>query len=217
MRQLILVTGQNPITSNVNCYKINILAVLYWRQVSLHAKQNTFRIYIHASVRPHSLSIEQKMHSPGCTDVTPSPTLSTYPPPSCPNTQGNRPSGSLPPRVYASVWQTPEASSLILTSPFLGGSTSTVSMLSGLLASHATAALHWMTCRIAETRIRGRTGRARNMRKRAQCKVNAWVQIIAGICNEMHAGSWLCGASFKNCGRPRPRRSSGVRDVKHLR
>ena len=36
---------------------------------------------------------------PGFTEVTPSPTLSTTPPPSCPSTQGKIPSGSFPLRV----------------------------------------------------------------------------------------------------------------------
>ena len=45
--------------------------------------------------------------SPGATLVTPSPTLSTIPAPSWPSTTGKRPSGSEPPSVYASVWQTP--------------------------------------------------------------------------------------------------------------
>lgn len=61
------------------------------------------------------------------------------PPPSCPRIHGKIPSGSLPLNVYASVWQTPLATILILTSPFLGGATSIVSMLSGFPSSQATA------------------------------------------------------------------------------
>lgn len=45
---------------------------------------------------------------PGWKPVTPSPTLSTTPAPSCPRTTGNRPSGSHPSNVYASVWHTAE-------------------------------------------------------------------------------------------------------------
>ena len=41
--------------------------------------------------------------SPGLTFVTPSPTDSTIPAPSCPRTMGNAPSGSLPDSVYASA------------------------------------------------------------------------------------------------------------------
>src|SRR5271170_2906023 len=41
--------------------------------------------------------------SPGFTVVTPSPTDSTMPAPSCPSMIGNAPSGSLPDNVYASV------------------------------------------------------------------------------------------------------------------
>ena len=45
---------------------------------------------------------------PGWTCVTPSPMLSTMPPPSWPRMTGKRPSGSQPLNVYASVWHTPE-------------------------------------------------------------------------------------------------------------
>lgn len=45
-----------------------------------------------------------QVHAPGLTLATPSPTLSTTPAASCPSTQGNSPSGSCPPSVYASVW-----------------------------------------------------------------------------------------------------------------
>src|SRR5215510_4082163 len=54
---------------------------------------------------------------------------------------GNAPSGSAPDSVYASVWQTPVATLRINTSPFFGPARSTSSTLSGLPASHATAAL----------------------------------------------------------------------------
>lgn len=98
--------------------------------------------------------------SPGFTFVTLSPTDSTIPAPSWPRMTGNAPSGSLPDRVYASaglsanvtgvyvvdrlaspVWQTPVWYISIRTSWALGGATSTSSMLRGLPASHATAAL----------------------------------------------------------------------------
>jgi hypothetical protein len=42
--------------------------------------------------------------SPALKLVTPSPTDSTMPAPSCPRIQGNNPSGSMPESVYASVW-----------------------------------------------------------------------------------------------------------------
>ena len=79
---------------------------------------------------------------PGCTFVTPSPTLSTIPPPSWPNITGNRPSGSWPLRVYASVWQTALKRIFILTSWAFGGATSIVSIFRSSLAAHATTALH---------------------------------------------------------------------------
>ena len=43
--------------------------------------------------------------------------------PSWPRMEGNRPSGSLPPRVYASVWHRAHAVSFTRTSPAFGGST----------------------------------------------------------------------------------------------
>ena len=83
---------------------------------------------------------------PDFTDVTPSPTLSTIPPPSWPRMHGNIPSGSLPLRVWESVWQTPVAKILMRTSPALGGATSTVSRERGFLGSHATAARQLIGC-----------------------------------------------------------------------
>ena len=55
---------------------------------------------------------------------------------------GKIPSGSAPLSVYASVWQTPECMTLMRTSPFFGGATSTSSIDSGDFADHATAARH---------------------------------------------------------------------------
>src|ERR1700761_2056077 len=63
------------------------------------------------------------------------------PAPSWPRMAGNRPSGSAPDKVKASVCQTPVALISTSTSPALGPSRSTVSMTSGLPASNATAAL----------------------------------------------------------------------------
>src|SRR5260370_34569448 len=54
---------------------------------------------------------------------------------------GNRPSGSRPDSVKASVWQTPVATILTRTSPVLGAATSTSSIDSGRPAAQATAAL----------------------------------------------------------------------------
>lgn len=76
-----------------------------------------------------------------------SPTLSTMPPPSWPKITGKSPSGSRPPNVYASVWQTPVANTRIRTSFAFGGATSTSSIDNGLFGAQATAALHLITCK----------------------------------------------------------------------
>src|SRR3954463_5183571 len=78
--------------------------------------------------------------SPFFSVVTPGPTSATIPAPSWPRIAGKMPSGSAPERVYSSVWQMPVALISIITSPARGPSTSTVSRLSGLPASRATAA-----------------------------------------------------------------------------
>src|ERR1700757_235626 len=106
------------------------------------------RIFWHRFVRPdlqnlhspHSGVYSGITWSPGLTEVTPGPTSSTTPPPSWPRMTGNMPSGSAPDSVNASVWQTPVATIRTSTSPAFGPSRSTCSMLSGLPASHATAA-----------------------------------------------------------------------------
>src|ERR1700678_1322043 len=63
------------------------------------------------------------------------------PPTSWPRIAGNSPSGSAPDSVKASVWHTPEATIRTSTSPVLGPPRSTVSIINGLPASQATAAL----------------------------------------------------------------------------
>ena len=78
--------------------------------------------------------------SPGATLVTPSPSRSTIPHPSCPSTAGAYPDGSAPEAVYMSVWQTPQASSRTSTSPARGSSSSTSVTLSGFPNSSSTAA-----------------------------------------------------------------------------
>src|SRR5579862_5540587 len=79
--------------------------------------------------------------SPRLRVVTPGPTSTTTPAPSCPRMAGNSPSGSAPESVYLSVWQMPVALISTSTSPAFGPSRSTVSTESGFPASHATAAL----------------------------------------------------------------------------
>src|SRR5262245_27430727 len=78
--------------------------------------------------------------SPFFTEVTPGPTSTTMPAPSCPRIAGNRPSGSAPERVNSSVWHTPVALISTSTSPAFGPSSVTVVTSSGLPFSNATAA-----------------------------------------------------------------------------
>src|SRR5262245_54546432 len=78
--------------------------------------------------------------SPFFTEVTPAPTSTTMPAPSCPRIAGKRPSGSAPERVNSSVWQTPVALISRSTSPAFGPSSVTVVTSSGLPFSNATAA-----------------------------------------------------------------------------
>lgn len=87
--------------------------------------------------------------SPGWNLVTPSPTLSTIPAPSCPKIIGKRtPRTKIPFKNEESVWQTPVATIFMRTSLALGGATSTSSITSGVLGAQATAALHLITCRL---------------------------------------------------------------------
>src|SRR5581483_4249241 len=79
--------------------------------------------------------------SPGRTEVTPSPTRSTIPAPSCPSTVGAYPDGSAPDAVYRSVWHTPQATSRTSASSAFGSASSTSCTLSGAPNSSSTAAL----------------------------------------------------------------------------
>src|SRR5918998_4664970 len=81
------------------------------------------------------------MWSPSETLLTPGPTSTTTPAPSCPRTDGKRPSGSDPLLVYSSVWHTPVDFISTSTSPAFGPSNCTVSTLRGSPAPKATAAL----------------------------------------------------------------------------
>src|SRR5258706_10436654 len=82
---------------------------------------------------------------PVFTDVTPGPTSTTTPAPSCPRMAGNSPSGSAPDSVNSSVWQMPVALISTNTSPAFGPSRSTSTTSSGLAFSKATAARVFMT------------------------------------------------------------------------
>src|SRR5512147_2810785 len=78
--------------------------------------------------------------SPTANDVTPSPTSTISPAPSCPSTSGGG-SGMVPLVAERSEWHTPQAASLTVTSPRLGPSTEMVSTTTGLLSSRQIAAL----------------------------------------------------------------------------
>src|SRR3954469_5461714 len=95
----------------------------------------------------HSGTYSGMTWSPARTVVTPGPTSATTAPPSWPRMAGERPSGSAPDRVKASVWQTPVALISRRTSPAFGPSRSTVSMVSGAPARCATAALTFIVGR----------------------------------------------------------------------
>src|SRR5215470_13860674 len=92
--------------------------------------------------------------SPFFTEVTPGPTSTTTPAPSCPRIAGNSPSGSAPDNVNSSVWQTPVALISTRTSPAFGPSSSTSSTTSGFPASYATAARVFMAGKYREARAR---------------------------------------------------------------
>src|ERR1700737_2508768 len=106
---------------------------ILWHKLVLPDRQN--------SQVPHSGVYSGITRSPALTLVTPAPISCTMPPPSWPSITGNSPSGSAPDSVNASVWHTPVATMRTRTSPALGPARSTSSMLSGLSASQATAAL----------------------------------------------------------------------------
>ncbi len=72
--------------------------------------------------------------SPFFTLVTPEPTSTTTPAPSCPRIAGKAPSGSAPDSVNSSVWQMPVALISTITSPAFGPSRLTSVTSSGLPA-----------------------------------------------------------------------------------
>src|SRR6516225_2957964 len=86
---------------------------------------------------------EQTTWSPGLSRLTPVPTSSTTPAPSCPPTIGYR-TGMSPVRRWSSEWQRPAAANRIRTSPSLGGSRSISMTSQSLPMSLSTAALVFM-------------------------------------------------------------------------
>jgi hypothetical protein len=107
-----------------------------WHRLVLPDRQN-----LHLR---HSAVYSGMTWSPGLTLVTPSPTSTTMPPPSWPSTAGNRPSGSSPLSVNASVWHTPVCVMRTSTSPARGGATSISTTCSGWPGAKATAARDFM-------------------------------------------------------------------------
>ena len=90
--------------------------------------------------RPHAGTNERMTCCPGRTDVTPGPTFSTVPAPSCPRTTG-RAMGASPCMKWRSLRQMPAAPTFTRTSQALGSSSSRSSMTNGVLGSYNTAAL----------------------------------------------------------------------------
>ena len=81
----------------------------------------------HAAQRPQCASVERTTASPSFTAVTPGPTASTIPAPSCPRTTGVG-YGIEPSITLRSEWQSPAALIATRTSPTPGSLTRTTSM-----------------------------------------------------------------------------------------
>ena len=94
----------------------------------------------HGTQRPHDGMNPNTTWSPGDSQLTPSPTSSTTPAPSCPPMIGGG-NGRSPVTTCSSLWHIPEAAILTSTSPALGGSSSMSSTLQGVFVSHKMAAL----------------------------------------------------------------------------
>src|SRR5690606_9431205 len=78
--------------------------------------------------------------SPTARSLTPSPSSTIVPAASCPSTSGGG-SGIVPLVADRSLWHTPQAPILTITSPRFGDSTVTVSTTGGLFSSRQTTAL----------------------------------------------------------------------------
>src|SRR5690349_20391138 len=93
---------------------------------------------------------EQTTWSPGATRVTPGPTPSTTPAPSCPSTMGSQPAIS-PFITCRSEWQSPACVKRTRTSPSWGPSRSSSSISRALPASWITAAVVFILYSLART------------------------------------------------------------------
>src|SRR5580692_10993689 len=100
--------------------------------------------------------------------------------------EGNSPSESAPDKVYLSVWQIPVALTSISTSPAFGPSSCTVSMVSGLPASNATAALTSMTSSLQHARGLRDVGRDEIHQRRRQAIVGLQLQFAQARAHRTH-------------------------------
>ena len=108
---------------------------------------------------PHAGTKQNATRSPGATAVTPAPTASTTPAPSCPSTIGQRSAPRWPSARCRSEWQTPAAATRTSTSPARGGSSADV--LDPHRLAHARASTAARTDRLAHaTRCGSRASRS---------------------------------------------------------
>src|SRR4249919_2362291 len=131
------------------------VARTFWHRLVLPDLQN-----LHSR---HSAVYSWMTWSPACRVVTPSPTSTTTPAPSWPRTAGNRPSGSSPLRVNASVWQTPVWVMRTSTSPARGGATSISTICKGWPGAKATAARDFMAILCGNGRGAGLTAHRKRL------------------------------------------------------
>src|SRR5690242_14105698 len=107
---------------------------------------------------------EKMTWSPLANSVTPSPTSSTTPAPSCPSTSGSG-RAIVPVIAERSEWHTPHAARRTATSPRLGGSTLISSTLTGLLCSRQRTAF---ALRVIARSIAGTLGRLAHVAQQPQ-------------------------------------------------
>src|ERR1700733_7892878 len=106
---------------------------------------------------------------------------------------GNRPSESAPDSVYLSVWQMPVALTSTSTSPALGPSSCTVSIVSGLPASNATAALTSMSSTLQDARGLRDMGRDVIHQRRRQAIIGFQFQFPQTAAHRAHIGRIRAG------------------------
>ena len=122
-------TGSPPTENRVVPSAISPL-----KRISVPMSHSAGRPPMQYSQLPHDTRQMRMTWSPGCTDVTPAPTSSTTPDPSCPRMIGKGIFRS-PFMTCRSLWHTPPAYIRTSTSPACGGATSISSNFSGVPAS----------------------------------------------------------------------------------